>query len=72
MNRSNETRLRKLEREMASDVGFALIPFGPGETEEEATARYFAQRPQARARVRTICINTGVPRSGSLIASRLI
>ena len=63
MNRSNESRLRKLENERAGDPGFALIPFGPGETEEEATARYFARRPQDRARVRTNCINTGVPRS---------
>jgi len=64
MNRSNETRLRKLETERAGDAGVVLIAFGPDETAEEATARYFGRRPQDRARLRTICINTGVPRSG--------
>jgi hypothetical protein len=66
MNRSNETRLRKLESETAGDAGLALIAFGPDETAEEATARHFERRPQDRARLRTICIATGVRRSGSL------
>jgi hypothetical protein len=56
MNRSNETRLRKLENETAGDVGVALIVFGPDETAEEATERHFERRPQDRARLRTICI----------------
>jgi hypothetical protein len=64
MNRSNETRLRKLESETAGDAGLALIAFGPGETAEEATARFFQRRPHDRAKLRTICINTGVPRLG--------
>ena len=51
---------------MAGDAGVAFIAFGPGETVEEATARYFAQRPPDRTMVRTICVNTGVPRSVSL------
>jgi hypothetical protein len=64
MNRSNETRLRKLESETAGDAGLALIAFGPGETAEEATARFFQRRPHDRAKLRTICINTGVQSSG--------
>ena len=45
MNRSIENRLQKLEQTGGKVV---LIAFGPDETAEEASERYFQRNPQHR------------------------
>jgi hypothetical protein len=70
MNRSNETRLRKLESETAGDAGLALIAFGPGETAEEATARFFTRRPQeGRSFARSVSTRAFYKLTRHLVAS---
>ena len=59
MNRSIENRLQKLEQ---TDGKVVLIAFGPDETAEEASERYFQRNPQHRTAARILLINTGVTR----------
>ena len=59
MNRSIENRLQKLEQKGGQAV---LIAFGPDETAEEASERYFQRNPQHRTATRILLINTGVTR----------
>ena len=63
MNRSNETRLKKLEEATMSDHNVVLIAYGPGETATSAAERHFARRPEDRGSARILYINTGVARS---------
>jgi hypothetical protein len=71
MNRSNETRLRKLESETAGDAGLALIAFGPGETAEEATARFFTRRPQeGRSFARSVSTRAFKARARASVGAR--
>ena len=59
MNRLIENRLQKLEQK---DGQVVLIAFGPEETAEEASERYFQRNPQHRTAARTLLINTnGLP-----------
>ena len=60
MKRSIENRLQKLEQ---TDGKVVLIAFGPDETAEEASERYFQRNPQHRTATRILLIDTGVPRS---------
>ena len=59
MKRSIENRLQKLEQK---DGQVVLIAFGPDETAEEASERYFQRNPQHRTGARILLINTGVTR----------
>ena len=59
MNRSIENRLQKLEQTGGKVV---LIAFGPDETAEEASDRYFQRNPQHRTAAQILLINTGVTR----------
>ena len=59
MKRSIENRLQKLEQTGGKVV---LIAFGPDETAEEASERYFQRNPQHRTAARILLINTGVTR----------
>ena len=59
MNRLIENRLQKLEQK---DGKVVLIAFGPDETAEEASERYFQRNPQHRTGARILLINTGVTR----------
>ncbi len=59
MNRLIENRLQKLEQK---DGQVVLIAFGPDETAEEASERYFQRNPQHRTAARILLINTGVTR----------
>ena len=59
MKRSIENRLQKLEQ---TDGKVVLIAFGPDETAEEASERYFQRNPQHRTAARILLINTGVTR----------
>ena len=62
MKRSIENRLQKLEQK---DGQVVLIAFGPDETAEEASERYFQRNPQHRTATRILLINnnTGVTRA---------
>ena len=63
MNRSHETRLRKLENERAGDTTMALIVVDPNETYADAAARYFGRSGQSQTGVRVTYVHTGVARS---------
>jgi hypothetical protein len=62
-------RLSKLEQSTCGYMGAAWIICGPGETEDEACARYEADHGPIGDRMAIVWMSTGVPRHSESIAS---